>query len=67
VIGLIQKFEVEYGKFGEAMDTLGDRLSSTVKQFETLSGTRDRQLNKIMDQIRREDVLPEPVEVKVLE
>ncbi len=67
VIGLIQKFETEYQKFGEALDTLGDRIQSTAKQFESVSGTRSRALNKIMDQIRNEDILPEKEKDTLLE
>ncbi|MDP2656442.1 MAG: DNA recombination protein RmuC [bacterium] len=67
VIGLIQTFEVEYGKFSEAVDVLGDRLGSAVKQYEAVASTRNKKLNKIMDQIKREDVLPENAEVKLIE
>ncbi|MBI4268301.1 DNA recombination protein RmuC [Candidatus Uhrbacteria bacterium] len=58
VIGLIHKFETEYTKYGEAVDTLGDRIQSVVKQFDTMSGTRSRALNKIFDQIKNQNVLP---------
>lgn len=60
VIGLIQKFETEYEKFGDALNTLGDRMQSAVKQFEAVSTTRSRVLNKIVDQIRSEEIVPEP-------
>lgn len=58
VIGLIQKFEGEYEKFSESLDTLGDRLDSTKKQFDTVSGTRTRVLGKVIDQIKNQNVLP---------
>lgn len=62
VIGLIQKFESEYQKFGEALDTLGDRLQSTQKQYETVSGTRSRALTKVIDQIKNQNVLSPALE-----
>ena len=58
MIGLIQKFEIEYGKFSEGLDALGDRLDSVKKQFDMISGTRDRQLTKIIDQIKNQNILP---------
>ncbi len=58
IIGLIQKFEGEYEKFSDAIDLLGDRLDSTKKQYETVSGTRSRQLTKVIDQIKNQNVLP---------
>lgn len=58
VIGLIQKFEQEYVKYSDALDTLGDRIQSAAKQFDAVSGTRSRALNKIFDQIRNQNVLP---------
>lgn len=67
VIGLIQKFEAEYEKYSEEMDKLGDRLQSTVKQFDAVSGTRSRALTRVMDQIRQQGMLPEGEEKKLLE
>lgn len=58
VIGLIQKFETEYEKFSDSLDTLGERLESTRKAFDAVSGTRSRQLSRVIDQIRNHDVLP---------
>ncbi len=58
IIGLIQKFEGEYEKFSDAIDLLGDRLDSTKKQYEAVSGTRSRQLTKVIDQIKNQNVLP---------
>lgn len=58
VIGLIHKFEAEFLKYGESLDTLGDRIQSVVKQFDSVSTTRTRALNKIFDQIKNQNVLP---------
>ena len=58
VIGLIQKFESEYEKYGVAVDTLGDRIQSVAKQFEVVSSTRSRALTRVIDQIKNQNVLP---------
>ena len=62
IIGLVQKFRAEYDKFSESLDTLGDRLDSTSKQFQVVSSTRARQLGRVMDQIDRRGVLEENAE-----
>lgn len=56
VIGLIGKFELEYDKYREAVDTLGSRLDSTMKQFQAVSSTRDRALGRIVDQIKTQTI-----------
>ncbi|MBI4600297.1 DNA recombination protein RmuC [Candidatus Uhrbacteria bacterium] len=56
VIGLIGKFELEYEKYREAVDTLGSRLDSTAKQFQHVAVTRDRALGKIVDQIKTQTI-----------
>lgn len=65
VIGLIGKFELEYDKYREAVDTLGSRLDSVQKQFQVVSSTRDRALSRIVDQIKNQTV--ETAEKKFLE
>ena len=64
VIGLIQKFEGEYEKFSESLDTLGDRLDSAKKQFDMVSKTRTNVLQKVMNQIQNQDILPATVVTK---
>lgn len=59
VIGLIQKFEQEYAKFSESIDTLGARIEQVDKQFAAVAGTRDRALARIMDKIKNEIESPE--------
>ncbi len=66
VIGLIQKFEVEYEKFSGAIDTLGDRLESAKKQFDAVATTRSRQLTKVIDQIKSQNILSESGETEEL-
>lgn len=67
VIGLIQKFEIEYDKFRESVDSLGSKIDSAAKQFQMVSGTRDRALNRIVDQIKSRHDFPEPTTEKLLE
>lgn len=62
IIQLVQKFRQEYDKFSEELDTLGNRLESTSKQFQVVSTTRARQLGRVMDQIDSQHVLDTPEE-----
>lgn len=57
IIGLIQKFDLEYQKYSAAVDTLGDRISSANKQFEVVSTTRNRQLTTVVDKIKNQNVI----------
>lgn len=59
VLGLIQKFRQEYGKFSESIDVLGKRLDSAREQFIAVSTTRDRQLNRVIDQIESQPAIEE--------
>lgn len=65
VIGLIQKFEVEHQKYNEALDDLGKKINETSKKYESLAGTRTRVMNKIFDQIKNEQIIPQE-EKKIL-
>lgn len=56
VIGLIGKFELEYDKYREAVDTLGARIDSAQKQFQAVASTRDRALSRIVDQIKTQTI-----------
>lgn len=58
VIGLIHKFGQEYEKFSDSVDVLGDRIDSMKKQYDAMSSTRTRQLTKVIDQIKNQNVLP---------
>lgn len=59
IIAHIKTFETEYEKFSAALDTLGDRIKSSEKQFEVVSGVRDRALLKSIDKIRSKESLLE--------
>lgn len=67
IIGLIQRFDTEYQKFSDAVNLLGDRISSSQKQFEVVSTTRNRQLSNIVDKIKNQQVIEEGVEEKTEE
>lgn len=51
IIGLISKFQEEYGKFGSALDKLGKQIDTTKNTFSEIEGTRSRQLTKVVRQI----------------
>lgn len=51
ILGLISKFQEEYGKFGESMDRLGRQLETTQKTYLEVEGTRSRQLTRLVDRI----------------
>lgn len=57
IIGLIQKFDVEYGKFSEEVDRLGERINSTSRQFDLVANTRNRQLSSVVDKIKNQKVI----------
>ncbi len=59
IIQLVQKFRQEYDKFSVELDTLGARIESTSKQFQSVSSTRSRQLGRVIDQIDSQHVLEE--------
>ena len=46
-----KRFETEYKKFSDSLDTLGDKISASSKEFDKLSGVRDRKLLKIIEKI----------------
>lgn len=51
IIALIGKFRLEYDKFSEEFDKVGKRIDDAGKQFHEVSGTRSRQLTRVVDQI----------------
>lgn len=57
IIGLIQKFDLEYQKFTDEVDRLGDRISSASKQFDVVANTRNRQLTTVVDKIKNQNVI----------
>ncbi|MFA7253464.1 MAG: DNA recombination protein RmuC [Patescibacteria group bacterium] len=57
IIGLIQKFDSEYQKFYEEVTKLGERISSTSRQFDVVANTRNRQLTTVIDKIKNQNIL----------
>ncbi|MCX6809483.1 MAG: DNA recombination protein RmuC [Candidatus Berkelbacteria bacterium] len=57
IIGLIQRFDLEYQKYSQSVDNLGDRILSVNKQFEVVSTTRTRQLTGIVDKIKNQGII----------
>ncbi|MFH0941893.1 MAG: DNA recombination protein RmuC [Chloroflexota bacterium] len=46
VLKQLGRFKAEWGKFADALETLGDRLTSTQKAYEQVTGPRKRQLER---------------------
>ena len=57
IIGLIQRFDIEYQKYSEEVTRLGERITSVSRQYETVSTTRDRKLTTIVDKIKNQEVI----------
>lgn len=51
ILGLINKFRDEYGKFGDSLEKLGRQLEMTQKTYLEVEGTRSRQLTRVVDLI----------------
>ncbi|MEK7116729.1 MAG: DNA recombination protein RmuC [Patescibacteria group bacterium] len=51
IISHIKVFQNEYSKFSQALDSLGQKIKSADKEYENVSGVRDRRLTKIIDKI----------------
>lgn len=56
IITLIQKFDSEYEKFSLEFDKLGERISSTSRQYESVATTRNRQLTSVVDKIKSQNI-----------
>lgn len=60
ILGLLGQFSDQWERFVKQMDTLGSRIESVGKEFETLRGTRCRMLEKPLrkiDNMRSQDEL----------
>jgi DNA recombination protein RmuC len=71
IISQIQTFDKEYQKFSESLDALGERIKSVDRQFDTVSTTRDKQLTKIVDKIKDQNIeeitmAESPNEIKII-
>lgn len=59
IISLIQKFDIEYQKYSDSVNLLGDRIASVSKQYEVVSTTRSRQLTTVIDKIKSQNIIEE--------
>ena len=57
IIGLIKRFDIEYDKYSEEVDKLGERIQSTSRQFETVATTRNRQLTSVVEKIKSQSAI----------
>jgi DNA recombination protein RmuC len=51
ILSLLGAFQKEWGKYTEVLDKMGSRLEDAMKQYEALSTTRTRQLERQLDRI----------------
>lgn len=51
ILKLLAEFKKQWAKYVESMDRMGDRLESALKEYQKLSGTRTRQLERQLDKI----------------
>lgn len=65
ILGLIEKFQIEYNKFGDSLVKVGRQIDATKKAFDETEGTRQRQLTKVVDRIgdysAKQEVLDEGI------
>jgi len=54
IINLIKVFEEEYNKFSNELDTLGNKIKTVSDQYEKVSVTRNKKLNRVIDKIKGE-------------
>jgi DNA recombination protein RmuC len=51
ILEVLAGFTAQWDKFADAMDSVGRRLDSTAKAWDELSGTRRRQLQRMVDRV----------------
>lgn len=51
ILGLIEKFQGEYEKFGDSLSKLGNQIETTRKTFVEIDTTRSKQLGRVVDKI----------------
>ena len=62
ILSLYGEFQRKWAKFVEGMDRLGERIKAAQKEYDEITGTRRRQLDKVLDKIedlRTQTGLPE--------
>ncbi|MFA7142069.1 MAG: DNA recombination protein RmuC [Candidatus Paceibacterota bacterium] len=55
IIKLIKLFEQEYEKYNKELDVLGNRISKVSSQYNKVSITRTKKLNRVIEKIKGED------------
>jgi len=56
IIAQIKLFDVEFQKYNDEFDKIGDRIESLHKQYDEVSSARTKKLQKVVDKIRLEDI-----------
>lgn len=56
IISHVKDFEKEFGTFSESFNKIGERLDGLQKQYNVVSTTRFKQLEKKMDKVRQEGI-----------
>jgi DNA recombination protein RmuC len=51
ILGLIEKFQGEYEKFGTSMQRLGAQIETARKTFDEVNTTRTKQLGRVVEKI----------------
>ena len=67
IIAHVKAFEKEFGVFSEAFLKIGDRIDALDKQYDTVSTTRFKQLERRMDKVKQEGLANEKTEKLFLE
>lgn len=65
IVGNIKEVELEFGKFFESFEKIGDRITSLDKQYNEVVGTRANVLRKKLDKVKVEQV-EAPEQAKLL-
>jgi len=66
IIKLIKRFEIEYDKYNEEVDSLGKKIRAVSTQFDEVSIIRTKKLSTIVERIKSENTLSKE-EAKILE
>jgi DNA anti-recombination protein RmuC len=55
IITQIKIFDTEFEKYNEEFVKIGDRIDSLHKQYDEVSNTRSKKLQKVIDKIKLDD------------
>lgn len=67
IISHVKAFEKEFGVFSEAFLKIGDKLDALEKQYDTVSSTRFKQLEKRVEKVKQEGLTNSETERLFLE